>query len=216
MQRSLQPLRALRTIYGQATNEWALQDVGHDPDVLGARVWPAEKLGGKRSSLILRLVPDMPIQVPISRSDVMRSWRVFVLAVMSAASVSAIADDAPLAAKLKADDEGMRTYVMAFLKAGPNRERPPEEAQQLQAAHRDIRRLAAEGKLVLAGPFGDAGPLRGIYIFDVATVAEAEALTADRSRHPGRPVGDGAAPADGLAALMMVNDVHARIQKPRP
>src|SRR3954463_4521484 len=34
--------------------------------------------------------------------------------------------DAMLSAKLKADDMGMRTYVMALLKAGPNRDRPNE------------------------------------------------------------------------------------------
>ena len=79
--------------------------------------------------------------------------------------------DAALAAKLKADDLGMRLYVMALLKAGPNRDRPPEEARRLQAAHMaNIRRLADQGKLVLAGPFGDDGQLRGIYLFDVSTV----------------------------------------------
>ncbi|MGI2855775.1 YciI family protein [Shewanella algae] len=41
-----------------------------------------------------------------------------------------------------------------------------------------IQRLAHEGKLVLAGPFIDGGEWRGIYIFDVASLAEAEALTA--------------------------------------
>ena len=67
---------------------------------------------------------------------------------------------------------------MAFLKAGPNRERPPRgSAETAGRAPANINRLAAEGKLVLAGPFDDDGPLRGIYVFDVATVAEAEALT---------------------------------------
>jgi uncharacterized protein len=148
----------------------------------------------------------------------MRSIRVVVLAVMSAASVLAQSPyDAALAAKLKADDAGMRTYVMAFLKAGPNRERPRDEAQKLQAAHRaNIRRLAAEGKLVLAGPFADDGPLRGIYIFDVATVAEADALTrTDPAIQAGQLVME-LHPWYGTAALMMVNEVHAKIQKPQP
>ncbi len=148
----------------------------------------------------------------------MRSIRVLVLAVMSAASLLAQSPyDAALAAKLKADDEGMRTYVMAFLKAGPNRERPPDEAQKLQAAHRaNIRRLAADGKLVLAGPFADNGELRGIYIFDVATVAEAEALTrTDPAILAGQLVME-LHPWYGSAALMMVNEVHSKIQKPRP
>jgi len=148
----------------------------------------------------------------------MRSMRVLVLVVMSAASLLAQSPyDAALAAKLKADDEGMRTYVMAFLKAGPNRERPSDEAQKLQAAHRaNIRRLAAEGKLVLAGPFADNGELRGIYIFDVATVAEAEALTrTDPAILAGQLVME-LHPWYGSAALMTVNEVHSKIQKPRP
>ena len=148
----------------------------------------------------------------------MRSMRVLVMVVMSAASLLAQSPyDAALAAKLKADDEGMRTYVMAFLKAGPNRERPSDEAQKLQAAHRaNIRRLAAEGKLVLAGPFADNGELRGIYIFDVATVAEAEALTrTDPAILAGQLVME-LHPWYGSAALMMVNEVHSKIQKPRP
>jgi len=148
----------------------------------------------------------------------MRSMRVLVLVVMSAASLLAQSPyDAALAARLKADDEGMRTYVMAFLKAGPNRERPSDEAQKLQAAHRaNIRRLAAEGKLVLAGPFADNGELRGIYIFDVATVAEAETLTrTDPAILAGQLVME-LHPWYGSAALMMVNEVHSKIQKPRP
>jgi len=125
--------------------------------------------------------------------------------------------DAALATRLKADDYGMRTYVMAFLKAGPSRNRSREEAQQLQAAHRaNINRLAGEGKLVLAGPFADDGPLRGIYIFDVPTVAEAEALTnSDPAIKAGQLVME-LHPWYGSAALMMVNEVHARIEKTKP
>ena len=148
----------------------------------------------------------------------MQSMRVLVLGVMSAASLLAQSPyDATLAAKLKADDEGMRTYVMAFLKAGPNRERPRDEAQKLQAAHRaNIRRLAAEGKLVLAGPFADNGELRGIYVFDVRTVTEAETLTrTDPAIQPDQLVME-LHPWYGTAALMMMNEVHAKIQKPRP
>ena len=124
--------------------------------------------------------------------------------------------DAALAAKLGADENGMKTYVMAFLKAGPNRNRPREEAAKLQAAHRaNINRLAKEGKLVLAGPFADDGELRGIYIFDVKTVAEAEALTkTDPAIQAGQLVME-LHPWYGTAALMTVNDVHARIEKPK-
>jgi uncharacterized protein YciI len=122
--------------------------------------------------------------------------------------------DAALAARLKADDNGMKTYVMAFLKAGPNRNRPPQEAQKLQAAHRaNINRLAKEGKLVLAGPFADDGALRGIYVFDVATVAEAEALTKTDPAIQAGQLEMELHPWYGTAALMTVNDVHSKIEK---
>jgi uncharacterized protein len=122
--------------------------------------------------------------------------------------------DAALAAKLGADENGMKTYVMAFLKAGPNRNRPREEAQKLQAAHRaNINRLAAEGKLVLAGPFADDGVLRGIYIFDVKTVAEAEALTnTDPAIQAGQLVME-LHPWYGTAGLMTIPELHSRLEK---
>ena len=123
--------------------------------------------------------------------------------------------DPALAARLKADEHGMRVYVLALLKAGPNRNRPPEEQRRLQAAHMaNIDRLAAAGQLVLAGPFEDNGELRGIYIFDVRTVAEAEALTkTDPAIQAGSLVME-LHPWYGSAALMMVNEVHAKLQKP--
>ena len=145
----------------------------------------------------------------------MRAPFIAAIAVLLTATVHGQAPyDAALAAKLGADENGMKTYVMAFLKAGPNRNRSREEAQKLQAAHRaNINRLAAEGKLVLAGPFADDGVLRGIYIFDVKTVAEAEALTkTDPAIQAGQLVME-LHPWYGSAALMMVNDVHGRIEK---
>jgi uncharacterized protein YciI len=78
-----------------------------------------------------------------------------------------------------ADAYGMKQYVMAFLKAGPNTELSKEERSALMQAHlANILRMESEGTLVMAGPFLDNGPLRGIYIFNVATLEEAAALTA--------------------------------------
>src|ERR1700741_871405 len=82
--------------------------------------------------------------------------------------------DAELAAKLGADQYGMKQYVMAFIKAGPNRSSDSTERARLQMAHlKNIMKMADEGKLVVAGPFMDDQPIRGIYIFNVKTIEEA-------------------------------------------
>lgn len=50
--------------------------------------------------------------------------------------------------------------------------------EELQKAHiANIVRLANLKKLVVAGPFGDNGQLRGIFVFKVASLEEARALT---------------------------------------
>jgi len=122
--------------------------------------------------------------------------------------------DESLANELGADDYGMKQYVIAFLKRGPNRDRSEEEAMALQRAHLDnISRMAEEGKLVIAGPFMDDTDLRGIYIFNVKTVAEAEALTkTDPAIKAGSLVME-LKPWYGSAALMKVNELHKTLSK---
>ena len=137
-------------------------------------------------------------------------------------SASANAADKPafdpqLAAQLGADDYGMHKYVMALLKAGPNRDQDAETAAELQRAHMaNIQRLADEGVLVLAGPFMDGGELRGIYVFDVDSVEEARKLTAsDPAIKAGRLVME-LHPWYGSAAVKQINDTHNRISKQAP
>ena len=122
--------------------------------------------------------------------------------------------DSLRAVKVGADDYGMKQYVMAFLKRGPNRDRSKEESDKLQRAHMDnIGRLAEEGKLVLAGPFMSEGDLRGIYIFDVKTEEEAKALVdTDPAIKAGSLVME-LIPWYGSAALMEVGEIHKRIAK---
>ncbi len=122
--------------------------------------------------------------------------------------------DSLRAAKAGADDYGMKQYVMAFLKRGPNRDRSKEEADKLQRAHMEnIGKLAEAGKLVLAGPFLKDGDLRGIYIFDVKTEEEAKVLVeTDPAIKAGSLVME-LVPWYGSAALMEVGDIHKRIAK---
>lgn len=68
---------------------------------------------------------------------------------------------------------------LGFLKRGAkftNEDSP--ERQRIQQAHlANIRKLADTGKLVAAGPFTDDGDLRGIFVFNTATLEEANQLT---------------------------------------
>lgn len=72
----------------------------------------------------------------------------------------------------------MKRYFLALLHKGPTwapGESP--EVLALQEGHMaNIRRLAEAGKLVLAGPFEEAGDLRGLFVLDAASLEEARAL----------------------------------------
>lgn len=145
--------------------------------------------------------------------------RIFTLALIAATAAICQTDnfDAALAQKLGADKMGMKKYVMAFLKRGPNRPTDAAEAKKLQAGHMaNIGRMAKEGKLILAGPFMDNGELRGIYIFNVESVAEAEALTkTDPAIQAGTLVME-LHPWYGSAAVQEVNAIHEKIAKQNP
>ena len=76
----------------------------------------------------------------------------------------------------------LNPVYFAFLKRGPNRKEGDDknpEIQELQKAHiANIQRLAAMKKLLVAGPFGDNGDLRGIFVFRVGSLEEAQSLCA--------------------------------------
>jgi len=122
--------------------------------------------------------------------------------------------DSLLAIKTGADDYGMKHYVMAFLKAGPNRDQDSITASEIQKGHMaNIQRLADEGKLVVAGPFEDDGELRGIFIFNVATLEEAKTLTeSDPAVKAGRLIME-LHPWYGSAAIMEINELHQKVTK---
>src|SRR5688572_14837154 len=101
----------------------------------------------------------------------------FTLAFPATAQDSAF--DAQLAERLGADERGMKMFVLCILKTGPNDAAiQGEERKKIFAGHfENIGRLAEEGTLAVAGPFGkNDRSWRGLYIFNVPTVEEAEKL----------------------------------------
>ncbi len=101
---------------------------------------------------------------------------VAILAIITA-WVTAAAQSAPASAS--AAPEHYFFYHLVFLRRPANA--PPLDAdavQKLQEAHlANIRRLAKEGKLVLAGPFLDDTPLRGIFALKTESMDEARQWT---------------------------------------
>lgn len=83
----------------------------------------------------------------------------------------------------------MTTAYIGFLSRGAKwtPEKTPQ-TEELQKAHMaNIHRLAETKKLLVAGPFGDNGQLRGIFVFRVASLEEAKELAAtDPSVQAGR------------------------------
>jgi uncharacterized protein YciI len=123
--------------------------------------------------------------------------------------------DAQLAQSVGADDEGMRRYVFVLLKTGPTRVPDGPEREEMFRGHfANINRLADAGKLVLAGPFDGASGWRGMFVLAVDDLEEARKLVAtDPVIQKGEMVAEFHT-YFGSAALMLVNDLHKKMDKP--
>ena len=122
--------------------------------------------------------------------------------------------DPELATTLGADEYGMKSYVFVTLLTGDVVIDDESRLSEVFAGHfANMSRLAEEGKLVLAGPFVDAKPKRGIFILNVATIDEAEELV---KTDPAVKAGVLAYELTMLyssAALMKINEIHHSLQK---
>ncbi|MGB0390106.1 MAG: YciI family protein [Salibacteraceae bacterium] len=120
--------------------------------------------------------------------------------------------DSCLASKYGADKYGMKPYVLAFLKKGPNRELDSNQTQELFLLHmKNIERMAENGDLVLAGPFMGEEDLKGIYIFNVKSIAEAEELTNSDPAIQSGYLDMELMQWYGSAGLMGLNDLHKKV-----
>lgn len=118
-----------------------------------------------------------------------------------------------LAKQLGADERGMRHYILVILKTGPHRVPDgPARDEMFKGHFANIKRLAGEGKLVLAGPFGDGDDWRGMFVFAVETPEEAAKLVAtDPVIKSGEMVAAGYHRLYASAAVMAVMGIHEKI-----
>ena len=71
----------------------------------------------------------------------------------------------------------MQKYFVVFLKAGPVRSQTEAEAAALQKGHlAHLSRMYQEGYTSLTGPFGNDGEIRGIVVYNTATLEQAKEL----------------------------------------
>ncbi len=69
------------------------------------------------------------------------------------------------------------TYYLGLLYKGTSRTQTPEDVEKIQTAHLSyLESLYKKGVLLIAGPMGDDGDLRGIVVLKVKTMEEAQAL----------------------------------------
>ena len=125
--------------------------------------------------------------------------------------------DAKLVQALGADDHGMRKYVLVILKTGPTPVAKGDQRDAMFKGHfANMNRLAAEGKLALAGPLDGVDGWRGLFVLAVTDIEEAKKLVAtDPVVIHGEMIAEYHA-YYGSAALMQVNETHAKIAKKDP
>lgn len=115
------------------------------------------------------------------------------LLVLALLAPRSAAEDQPAAPRAEAPKFELTTYYFCLLTRGPKAGTgTPEEAAEFQRGHMaNMQRLAAAGKLLVAGPFADGGDWRGIFILKCASLDEAKALVAtDPAVAAGRLVAD--------------------------
>ena len=126
--------------------------------------------------------------------------------------------DASLADSLGADDYGMKSYIFVALKTGPKTIADKDSMNVLMRGHLDnISRLAQEGKIILAGPYGknDLG-FRGLFIFDETDIAEVEKLLQTDLAIAAGVFETEIIPWYGSAALPTYLPNHEKVQKVSP
>ena len=123
--------------------------------------------------------------------------------------------DSVLAKKLNADDYGMKSYTLVILKKGAANITDKTILDSIFRGHmNNIKRLASENKLVVAGPMSENDKnYEGIFVFNTADTSEARQwLNTD----PAIQSKDLDAEIYGwysTAALQKISEIHSTLQK---
>ncbi len=112
------------------------------------------------------------------------------------------------------NDNGMRSYVFVLLTTGPKRMPDgPERTKMFEGHFANIGRLAAEKKLVVAGPMDGVDGWRGMFVFASTDIEEVKKLVAT---DPVIINGEMVAQYHryfASAGLMAINEIHTAITK---
>jgi len=148
----------------------------------------------------------------------MRTIRCIIIVALALAAGTLLAQenprfDAKLAQTTGADDNGMRGYVLVILKTGTRVADGPERDAMFKGHFANMSRLAADGKLVQAGPLDGVDGWRGLFVFATPDIEEARKLVAtDPVVVKGEMIPE-FHKYYGSAALMLVNELHGKISK---
>lgn len=142
---------------------------------------------------------------------------IFLVALLDGAYAQQINNqyDENLAKELKADDYGMKKYVLVILKSSNMPELPKSTRDSVFKGHMEnINRLVAEGKLIVAGPLSkNEMDYRGIFIFDVSQVEEAKLLVETDPVIKSKMMRAEYFGWYGSAALKETLKIHSKIEK---
>jgi len=119
-----------------------------------------------------------------------------------------------LADSLGSDEYGMKMYVLVVLKTGPATFDKKTTDSLFNGHMANIGRLATEGKLVVAGPLKKNDKnYRGIFIFNVKTIEEANKLLITDPAVNAKILDTELYEWYGSAALPMYLPYHSKVQK---
>ena len=128
-----------------------------------------------KSGFVSKDLEHFSLPVNLDKIHDMKKFTLIFGLLLGLISLNSFAQDTK-AAKPKPEDQ-IRKYWFVMLLKGENRNQDSATAAKIQREHlANIDRLYNEGKIKVAGPFGDRGNWLGIFIFDCETKEEVEKL----------------------------------------